>query len=291
MLAAILASQLIGFWATALILLGSGETAPATASPFWAAGAGLCGIIGLGAFYMALARGTMGLIAPLAALIGAGLPAIVSVIAGETLGPLRIAGIVIALLAVVLISIPGGEASETDRIAARIDVRDAPLVVMSGLGFAGFYLFLDRAAAAGGDIWWSLLVVRATGLVVVLAVFALALRRAGAGTLRGRASGILGVARLRLMSTSLLTAAPLFVLAGLGDLGGNAFFVLANERDALAVAVVLSSLYPVVTTLLAALFLRERLRAWQMLGIGLAVAGVAMIGAGESFDTEPVTTP
>jgi drug/metabolite transporter (DMT)-like permease len=76
----------------------------------------------------------------------------------------------------------------------------------------------------------------------------------------------------------LVSVLPLFALAGLGDLGGNAFFIFANALDALPVAVVLSSLYPVVTTVLAALVLHERLRPLQLLGIGLAVLAVVLIG-------------
>ncbi|MDP8905312.1 MAG: EamA family transporter, partial [Chloroflexota bacterium] len=81
-------------------------------------------------------------------------------------------------------------------------------------------------------------------------------------------------------SRGLLSVVPLFALAGAGDLGGNAFFLLANQHDALAVAVVLSSLYPVMTTLLATVFLGERLRLVQWTGVALAVIGVALIGVG-----------
>jgi drug/metabolite transporter (DMT)-like permease len=63
----------------------------------------------------------------------------------------------------------------------------------------------------------------------------------------------------------------------LGDLGGNGFFVLATRADALSVAVVLSSLYPVVTALLAALFLHERLRPLQIVGVVLASLSVPLL--------------
>ena len=67
------------------------------------------------------------------------------------------------------------------------------------------------------------------------------------------------------------------LVTGAGDLGGNAFFVLAARADALSVAVVLSSLYPVVTTMLAALFLRERLRPLQIVGVVLASLSVPLL--------------
>jgi drug/metabolite transporter (DMT)-like permease len=220
----------------------------------------------------------MGLIAPLAALIGAGLPVIVSYLRGEAIGEIRLLGIVLAIGAVVLISLPGGEQTAGERRQAQIDVHDLPLVVVSGLGFAGFYLLMDEARAAGGDLWWPLVAVRSAGLLVVMVAAAALLMRRQERTLAGRLRGVLGMGRGS--RAALAALAPLLLAAGLGDLGGNALFVLANQAGQLAVAVVLSSLYPVVTTVLAALLLHERLRAWQLVGIGLAALGVVLITGG-----------
>ena len=82
---------------------------------------------------------------------------------------------------------------------------------------------------------------------------------------------------LRARGERSLAPLPLFVIAGAGDMGGNCFFVLARGADALSVAVVLSSLYPIVTTLLAAIFLRERLRPLQILGVVLATLSVPLL--------------
>jgi drug/metabolite transporter (DMT)-like permease len=256
----------------------SGEPIPPVASLAWASAAGLSGIVGLGAYYLALSRGTMGLIAPLAALIGAALPAFVAILGGEDVGTVRLAGIVLGLVAVVLISLPGGEVTAEERRAVQLDIEELPLVVVSGLGFAGFYLFLDRAATEGAETLWPLMAVRVVGVGVALcAVVALVVRRRGV-PLKRRAAEVLGLPRLRSLRGAALWLLPLFVLAGLGDLGGNAFFVLANAAGALAVAVVLSSLYPVVTTIMAAIFLHERLRPLQLGGIALAVVAVVLIG-------------
>jgi drug/metabolite transporter (DMT)-like permease len=262
-----------------VLLIASGEPMPGAAALAWGGLAGACGVGGLGAFYLALSRGTMGLIAPLAALIGAAVPALVAIIAGAEVGPTRLAGIVVAMAAVVLISLPTGERTAHDRRALRIGIADLPLVIVAGLGFAGFYLGLDRAAAAGGQTWWPILLVRAVGLLLVLAVAAALLARAS-GPLRQRAAGVLGLPRLRAYGLPLAGIVPLFLLAGAGDLGGNAFFVLANAADTLPVAVVLSSLYPATTTIMAAVFLHERLRPLQVAAIGMAIFGVALIGLG-----------
>ena len=67
-------------------------------------------------------------------------------------------------------------------------------------------------------------------------------------------------------------------VAGVGDLGGNLFFVLASDEGELPVVIVLTSLYPVVTAILARAFLHERLSPLRLLGVALAIAGVVLIG-------------
>lgn len=270
-----LVSQGIGLLGTFVFLGVSGEVFPAASSIAWAAAAGASGVIGVGFFYYALSRGTMGIIAPLAALIGAGVPVFVAIVGGEAVSTLRLAGIVVALLAVVLISLPGGERSGDERRRLRIDIAELPLVFVSGLGFAGFFLFIDRASADGGT-WWPLTVVRLVGLSIVMLAALVAAARLH-GSMRRRASGVLGLDRLRARSMSPYAIAALFLLAGAGDLGGNTFFLLARQADAFSVAVVLSSLYPVVTTVMAAVLLHERLRPLQILGVVLATVSVPLL--------------
>ncbi len=61
---------------------------------------------------------------------------------------------------------------------------------------------------------------------------------------------------------------------------GNAAYILAVQSGALAVASVLSSLYPVTTVILAAVFLRERVTRSHAAGIGLAALAIVLIGVG-----------
>ena len=130
-----------------------------------------------------------------------------------------------------------------------------PLIVIGGLGFAGFFLAIHEAMRVGGSTWWPL--VGARGATVILS-------SAVALMVRPRWEGVPAVA-------------PLILTAGLADYGGNALFLLASQGGALSVPVVLSSLYPVTTVLLAAWLLRERLHRWQVAGIALALIGVALI--------------
>ncbi len=276
-LAAIMLSQSLGFVLAIGLVAASGEPVPPAADLLWAGAAGASGVAGLGFFYFALSRGTMGVIAPLAALVGAGVPVLFSIAGGEPAEAPRLAGIGLALGAVVLISLPDRSPSAHERRAWRIDLAELPLVLMSGLGFAGFFLLLDRASPPG-TIWWPQLIVRLSGLALVLVVFAtlLVTRRQPAGW-RARARALLGTERLRTGGRQLLAVAPLFAFAGMGDLGGNTFFLLAAHADAFSVAVVLSSLYPVTTTVLAAIFLHERLRSIQLFGVALAAAAVVLL--------------
>ena len=70
-----------------------------------------------------------------------------------------------------------------------------------------------------------------------------------------------------------LVAASLDVIANVGML-------LALQASMLSLASVLISLYPAATVALAMVVLKERVRAWQAIGMALALGSVAMIAAG-----------
>ena len=261
---AVVLAQAVGLLMASVLLLISVEALPGTEALGWSALAGISGSLGLGCFYLALSRGTMGLVAPLTALLGAMIPAVVGLVRGEQVRPLVLAGMVVAVAAVVLISMP-------DRRLGRPTLptfhgsrgQEWLLIVGAGLGFGGFFLFIDASHDAGGAVWWPLFMVKLGGLsaIVVAGAVLVALGR--------RPIVALGPAAL-LMGC----------LAGAGDLGGNLFFVLASAEGELSVVVVLSSLYPLGTALLARLFLHERLGPLRVAGVGLAVTSVVLIGLG-----------
>jgi drug/metabolite transporter (DMT)-like permease len=269
-------SETVGLIGAFAIVVAAGERAPSTDSIYWSVLAGAGGVIGLGAFYYSLSRGTMGVVAPLAALIGAGLPVAVGVVSGETIDAVRGLGMAAALAAVVLISLPTTGRTTDERRLLRLDLGQLPFVVVAGLGFGLFFVFLDRATTSG-ETWWPLVIVRLVGLILTVAVIAVAVERTRERSWRRRVDIVLGLPRLRARAAPVALFGLLFLVTGAGDLGGNAFFVLAARADALSVAVVLASLYPVVTVLLAALFLRERLRAVQILGVVLATLSVPLL--------------
>ena len=63
---------------------------------------------------------------------------------------------------------------------------------------------------------------------------------------------------------------------GCGDLLANGLFAFASSRGQVSIASVLGSLYPVVTIIWARLFLDERLKRVQQVGVALAVGGAAL---------------
>jgi drug/metabolite transporter (DMT)-like permease len=272
----VLTAQVLGLLATGVLLVFSGESVPSAQALGFAAIAGAFGVSGLAAFYYALGRGTMGVIAPGAALIGAGGPVLVAIYNGEHVSTARLFGIILALIAVVLISLPGGERTPSERRRVRIELGELPLIVLAGLGFAGFFVFIGHATANGG-VLIPLVVVRAVGLALVLSGFVFLLSRMRAAPLRTRVSHLLGLARLRSWPGGRVPLVATFAFAGLGDLGGNLFFVFAQHTDLFSVAVVLSSLYPVITTILAAVLLHERLRRHQIVGVALATLSVVLL--------------
>lgn len=269
-------AQVLGLAGTLMWLPFSAEAPLSSQAVVFAILAGAFGVSGLFCFYYALGRGTMGVIAPISALIGAGGPVLLATYNGEHVSTFRLAGIILALVAVVLISLPGGESSPAEQRRVRLDVRELPIVILSGLGFAGFFVFIGHATVDGG-VLWPLAVVRTVGVAMVLVGFTFLLLRMPAAPLRVRASKLLGIPRLRSWPGTRLALIGVFVIAGLGDLGGNFFFVTAQHADLFSVAVVLASLYPVVTTILAVLLLRERLRGLQIAGVAMATLSVVLL--------------
>jgi drug/metabolite transporter (DMT)-like permease len=187
-----------------------------------------------------------------------------------------LAGLAAGLLAIACISVPASSARH-----ARISVPELALALLAGVGFAAFFLCLDRSAAEGGEAWWPLLTVRVVGLSAVLVAILVIAGIRHSGSIGARLDGVVGWTHLRNRTNPTARGVlPLFLIAGLGDQGGNVFFLFANQNDALSVAVVMSSLYPVVTALWAALLLHERLSRLQVTGVGLAALAAGLIALG-----------
>jgi drug/metabolite transporter (DMT)-like permease len=249
----VLVSQLAGF-AGIVVVVGLAAGAPPAASAL--APAALSGLVGAGAlaaFYRALAVGTMTVIAPTVATLGAVVPVLFGVAAGERPSLVQVAGMALAAVGILLATraVGGAPVEASEGKSAGV-----PLAVLAGVLLGFVLLGLDAAARA--DPLWAVLASRVFSLTAV-ALVAVPLRRSVEVDRR---------------------ALPLLILIGLCDTGANVFFALATTLGLLSVVTVLASLYPVVTVLLARAVLGERVGGWQRAGVVAALAGVLAIAAG-----------
>ena len=228
---------------------------PSLASLAWGIGAGLVGGLGLIIFYIGLAAGPMSVVAPVSGLVSTVLPVAVALAGGERPGAGVYAGALLCLVAIVLAS-SAGETSAAQRHAR--PGRAIAYGIAAGFSFGLFFLLI-RNAGQTGELW-PVAAARIGELAVVL--IAAAVLRPG---LRLRRAG----------GSLLLVAAG----AGVIDVVANICYVAATRTGMFGLAVVLASLYPGITVLLARVVLGERLRWVQRAGLGLAALGILLVAA------------
>jgi drug/metabolite transporter (DMT)-like permease len=245
--AALLISQV-----TAVALLVVGLGVPGVHITFginllWGTLAGLCSMLGLFAYYRAMADGAMSVVAPVSA-CGTAIPVGYGLFSGEHILPAQWIGIAVAFAGIILVS--SAEMSEGRGGGVTI-----LLSLAAAAGFGGLFLFSGLGAPHG--VYGTMIAEQVVGLLLVLPAAAMT------RTLRG-------VAWTR-------RTVVLSVLVGFGDIGASLSYLGAARGDHLAVVAVLSSLYPVVTTLLARYLLSERLEPVQNAGVLAALGGVLLI--------------
>lgn len=231
------------------IALASGEPLPGQRGLLLATAAGLAGVLALGCFYRALAIGTMSVVAPISA-TGVALPVIVGLATGDRPSALAAAGLVAAVMGIVLAS---REVSEEGTAVNRASIG---LALLAALGFGTFFIAADPAADE--SIVWTLVLIRLAPLPFVAAIV---------------------LARMPGKVPPLRAALPIAAI-GCIDLAATAGITIANTRGDLSVVAVLGSLYPVATVLLAWAVLRERLARVQAAGVAIALAGVVALATG-----------
>jgi drug/metabolite transporter (DMT)-like permease len=277
-LVALFLLQAWGMVLTTALALVAREPTPATDALTWAVIAGAVGVTGLACLFLALSRSAMGLVSPLAALMGAVIPAVIGIASGEQVSLILGVGITVALLAIVLISLPEGIGGRPV-VPAFHGSRPVEwiLIVGAGFGSAGFYLATARAHDAGLGTATTLLAVRVTSFVLVgVALFVAWIRSRAAGS-AGPGGAAISVRRgVRIPRVAIV----LGLLASMGDTLGTITYLGAVSVGTLSVTVVLVSLFPVTTALLARIFLHERLSRIRLIGVGLALAGASLIALG-----------
>jgi len=263
-------SHVCAFALMFVIALSQHGAFPDRASIVWALIAGAVGGFSLAVFYRALALGQMGLTAPIAALLGAAIPTMVDIAQEGAPSRWTIAGFGLAIFAIWLITRPeppSGESSEVGSINVGLfeqepsggDSSGRPagvgMAALAGVGFAGFYLCIHQAS--GSPVWIA--AISRIGSFCTTAVAVLATR---APLALDRPRATLGMA------------------AGFLDITASALFIFASQHGRLDEAVVITSLYPAMTVLLARLILKEHFSRWKFIGLLAALAAVPLIAAG-----------
>ena len=263
--------------------LGGTMSTPAVV---WGLLSGVGQAFGVWWFYAALGSGPISVVSPLTAILVAGLPVGVGLALGERPSALAGVGVVLALIAVVLVSREASDeplarrefgpdeplarrefgpdeplarrefGPDEDVRPHRFTMKVAWLTVGAGVAFGMNFVILDQIPTEAK--LWPLVLGRVAATVIVLTA---ALATANLARIRG--------VPLRLA-----------LLAGVLDAVATVTSLLALQASLLSLAGVLIALYPAATVLLAIVVLRERVTSWQAIGMVLALSAVALITAG-----------
>lgn len=241
-----LVAQAVGL-AVLLPLLGLLPGAPSAAAFTTGAAAGIAGAGGLIAYLRALALGPMGVVAPLASVVGVMVPILAALAAGERPSPLAAGGIAVGVVAICVVA--GGARDAGTRGAG---VAGLLLALVAGGAFGVFFVLLDVTPPGSG--LWPLVGARVASLTLLGMIVALA----------GQGLPARGAVRM-------------VILSGALDMLANVLFLLATRAGLLTISALLASLYPVVVVVLARHLLAERLQRPQIVAVVLALLAVAVI--------------
>jgi drug/metabolite transporter (DMT)-like permease len=247
-------TQLIGLAFGIFLIFATGERGAVAfgddgflSGYFWpGAFAGALGYIGLICLYIGLSTGRMGVVSPISSL-GAVVPVMFALIGGEQLSRGRWIGVVIALA--------GAFCASGPEISQGFPLKPVALAFGAAFGF-GTALTLMSIGSDSSALMTMVTMRGATALFTI--VIALKFRSRGGFS---------------------ISDAPSLIFIGVADFLANLTLGLATQQGLVSLVMVLGSLYPVVTVLLAFKFLHERLHKVQYVGVFLAVSGVAILSA------------
>jgi drug/metabolite transporter (DMT)-like permease len=212
---------------------------------FWGTLAGAAGLLGLAALYHGLAHGQAAVVSPIAGVIGASLPVIFTALTQGWPSSMQLLGFLLAIGGIWLAARTAGGSIQSLRQG----------LWMAFLAGSGFGIFFVAIAQAGSEaVFTPLAIAKLASLILA----GLVVWRSG-------------------QTMPSLTSNRAALLAGILDAGANACYMLATRFTRLDVAVVLSSLYPASTVLLARGISAERITPWQWLGVGMCVSAIGFI--------------
>ena len=246
-----------------------GADLPSWQAVAWGSVAGLAGVAGAMALYLGFRHAAFSVAATLSAVGSAGFSVLAGLLLGERPTALALVGIALALPAIAGVSASARVPEDDEAAGASPPSPGDPAItgrrwvpagvsygLVAGACFALLFIGLNQAGSRSG--LWPVFCSQVAALVGVGGVAAftgdLHLPEAGGG---------------RLAAVAGLTGGP-----------GTIFFFVATHHGLLAVAAVITSLYPAVTIMLARVLVGERLTAIRLAGLILAAASVALIAVG-----------
>jgi drug/metabolite transporter (DMT)-like permease len=247
----LLVSQAVGLVVAAVLVIALRDALPGAHVFILSAAAGVVGVMALGLLFRGLALGRMSIVAPLSAIGGGVLPVAWGLIRGERPSALALAGVGLALVAVVIV----GQGAEHDPARAVSPRAEMLLGGGAGLGFGVVFILLSEAATTSGSGMWPVFVARCASVPLLT---------------------VLGLALGRLSRVERADIAPI-AGAGLFDVGANALILLAVRRGLISLVAPVAALYPATTVLLARLVLQERIGRQRLAGLAIGVVGLALI--------------
>ncbi|MFJ7336424.1 EamA family transporter [Streptomyces sp. NPDC101110] len=256
-LTVVVVSQSIAVVVLGAVVVATGGWSEAGPQLWFAVAAGLVGPVAMLAFYKALALGPMGVVSPLGS-IGVAVPVGVGLVLGERPGLLQFLGILVAVAGVCLAGGPQFRGAPVQRQAIA-------LTLLAAFGFGAVMALIAEASTTLTGLFLALFVQRVTNVAAGGLALYVSVRR---GSPALPADGFPW------------RSLPALAFVGLADVAANGTYSIAAQHGPVTVAAVLASLYPVVTAVAARGVLRERLRAVQAAGAGLALVGTVLLASG-----------
>jgi drug/metabolite transporter (DMT)-like permease len=248
-----LVAEVVSVAVVGVALAALGAHPPTFRAVAWGCAAGLAGLTGALALYVGFRHAAFSVAGPLSAVGAAGFSVLVGLLLGERPTAFALTGIVLALPAIVGVSVSARPATGAAGRRASVGVVYG---LVAGAGFALLFIGLNEAGSGSG--LWPVFCGQSAGLVAVAAVAA-----------------VTGDFRLPEARGGWLAA-----LTGITGAPATILYFVATHHGLLAVTAVITSLYPAVTILLARVLLGERLTAFRLTGLLLAAASVSLIAVG-----------
>jgi drug/metabolite transporter (DMT)-like permease len=240
-------AQLAGLALALALGFGAGGSLSAT-DAWWSVAAGAATVVGLGFLFHGLATGAASVVAPATAVGATVIQVVAGLLRGERPGALALVGVGVALVAVALVATAPGE-------AGGVRLHDVAVAAGAAAGLGLSLVFFTETSHDAG--LWPVVVARAVGLP--LALLAVLIRRVGIGGTFRRPHG------------------PAVAASGALDATANALLLIAVRRELLTLVAPIASLAPAMTVFLARVVHKERLGRTRLVGVALALVGLALI--------------